>query len=179
MVFDMADEAGHRLCGRQWLRNGFLAHQRADLQQDDDDANAAHKAGDHRVGYQLDVLANAQYAKQDLEQATEYYDREGDGRTLSRVVREHAGVLDEDGRHHDRHRAGRAGDLGRRATEQGGEQTDENRAIESRDGANPGGNPHGHSQWQCNHGCGQAAVDVAADIVEMESVDQLHHEPFF
>jgi hypothetical protein len=174
----MADEAGHRLCGRQGLGDSFLAHQRPDLQQDNNDADTAHETGDDRVRYQLDVFTDAQYAKQDLEQAAEHYDREGNGGALSRVVREHAGVLDEDGRHHDRHRAGRAGDLGRRAAEQGGEEADEDCSIESRDGADPGGDAHGHGQWQCNHGCGQAAVDVAADIVEMESVDQLHNEPF-
>jgi len=154
MVFDVTDEPGDGLGRQQRFGYRFLTHQGPNLQQDDDDTDAAHETGDDRMRYQFDVLANAQHTKQDQEQATEYDDSKGNGRALCRFIRKHRGVLGKDCRHDNGHGPGRTGHLGRGAAEQGGKETDKYRTIQARDRPDPGSDAHGHCQRQGNDGSG-------------------------
>jgi hypothetical protein len=131
-------------------------------------------SGDHRVRHEFDVLADAQEAEQDLEQAAEGNDGEGEGGPVPGSVGKHGGVLGEDRRHDDGHGARRAGYLGRRAAAERGEEPHEDRAVQAGDRTRAGGHAHRHRQRQGHHRGGQATVDIAAQSVEVESVDQWH-----
>ena len=54
-------------------------HQRPDLDQQDDDANARHEAGHHRVGHQRDVAPQLEQSEQDLEQTANHHRRHHEG----------------------------------------------------------------------------------------------------
>lgn len=79
------------------------------------------------------------------------------------------GVVRQDARHHHRHGAGGSGDLTRRATEDHGEKTDEYRTIDSRHGTGAGGDAECQSKRQGDHGGGNAAVEVAAQVIESQA----------
>jgi hypothetical protein len=74
-------------------------------------ADAAHEAGDHRIGHQFHILAELQHAEPDLQDTGEDDGRE-DQRRVAAKRRIKAGEDDD-------HRAGRAGDLRAGAAEEG------------------------------------------------------------
>jgi hypothetical protein len=101
----------------------LVPEQAGELKRNDDDADAAHEAGDHRIGHQFHILAELQHAEADLQDTGEYDGRE-DQRRVAAKRRIKAGEDDD-------HRAGRSGDLRAGAAEEGGEEANENCAPET------------------------------------------------
>jgi hypothetical protein len=143
-----------------------MTNQRRELQDDDDATDAAHEAGDHRERHQGDVAAELEHAEQDLKQPGEHDHRERHRRVV--------GVLGDRAGHDHRHRPGRTGNLRRRAAEQRREETDEDRAVQSRDRPGAGRHAERKRKRQRDDRRRQAAENVAAQVVEGQPMDQRH-----
>ena len=131
------DQLRQRLQGANHppLRAG-LSKEGAQLQDDQDQADPAHEAGDHRVRHLGDVAPQTQQAKADLKYASQHHHREGHGQAVLGV----AGCQASDDRcHHHRHRARGLGDQRGRAAKQGREQTHQHSAPEACCGASAAG----------------------------------------
>ena len=140
-------------------RRDRRAQERQRLQQDDDDADARHEAGDHGVRRVHRQPADAQDAEQNLDQAG----HDGDREDLGEVV----GVGgDDDG---DRHRHGARGprDLRFRPAEHGREEADRDRPVEPRHRSQSRGDAESQRHRQPHHGRRDAAEDVAAEGLEV------------
>ena len=60
------------------------------------------------------------------------------------------------------HRSRGAADLHRRASQQGRDDADGNRSVESRRWTQPRGDAEGEREGECHHACGDAAEEIAA-----------------
>ena len=134
----------------------LVAEQAGELKRDDDDTDTAHEAGDHRIGHQFHILAELQHAKADLKDTGEDDGRE-DQRRVAAKRRVEAGENDD-------HRAGRAGDLGPCAAEDGRKEANEDGAPEAGDRAGARGFTEGEGQRQGDDTGGQAAEQVASQV---------------
>ena len=132
-----------------------------DLQDDDDHADAAHKARNHRVGHQADVVADPEHAEGDLKDPGQYH-RGEDQADIAGQTREKAGE-------HHHHRPRGARDIGRCAAEQCGEETHEDRAVHTGHGAESRGHAKGERQGNGHHAGGQAAVNITAQVAQIEA----------
>ena len=117
-----------------------VTDQGAELQNDDDAADAAHEAGDHRKRHQADVAADLEDAEQDMKHAGQHDHGEGHRRFVT--------VLGDDSGHDDRHRPGRARYLRRCAAEQRREEADEDRAVQAGDRPGAGRDTERQGEWQ-------------------------------
>ena len=91
-----------------------LAEEGAQLQDYQNEPDAAHEARDHRVRHLGDVTPQLQEAENDLEHPGEHHHGEGHGQAVFRIGSGQAG---DDGGHHHRHRPGGLGDQGWRTAE--------------------------------------------------------------
>lgn len=154
---DGLQRAWHTPGGRRMAQEG------ADLQHDEDDPDAGHEPRDDRVRHQRHVLAEAQHAEGDLDDARQHHHCERHGHALVRVGGQEAR---DDGSHDDRHGLRRLGDEGGRAAEQRREEPHEHGTVEARLGASAGGDPEGECHGQGDDGGGHTAEEVAPQVVE-------------
>ena len=138
----------------------------AELQDDDDAADAGHETRNDRKRHHVNEPAESQHAEHDLKGAAQ--DNDGEGH--ADIMR----VFDQDRGHHHGHRSGGSRNLGRRTAEKGREQPDGNGAIETGDRARAGRNTKGQRQRQRHDRRRDATEDVAAQIVEAQAVDEGH-----
>ena len=62
----------------------------------------------------------------------------------------------------------------RRAAEHSGKETDEDGAVKTGHGSDPGRDAERQGQRQGDNGGGQPAVKIAADVIKVKSVNELH-----
>ena len=80
-----------------------LAKERTQLKNDQDQANPAHEARDHRVRHLGDVTPQAQHPEAHLKEARQHHHGEGHGHAVFWIACREAG---DHGGHHHRHRTG-------------------------------------------------------------------------
>jgi hypothetical protein len=148
-----------------------LAERGSQLQDDQDDADAGHETRYHGIRHQGDVLAETQHAQQDLEQPGKDNDREGHGHAIDRIGGDQLG---DNGREDHGHRARRLGHQAWRTAEQRGKQPDEYRTVEPGLRAGTRGNAEGQRHRQGNHRGRDATKYIAANILQVYFVEQLH-----
>ena len=131
------DQLRQRLQGANHTPLGAgLPQEGAQLQDDQDQADPAHEAGDHRVRHLGDVPPQTQQAKADLKHPSQHHHREGHGQAVLGVAGCQAS---DDCRHHHRHRARGLGDQRGRAAKEGREETHQHRTPEACCGASAAG----------------------------------------
>ena len=141
-----------------------MAEQTGQLDDDQDQADARHESGNNGVGHQRDITPQLEYPERHLKGTGEHHRGEGHRHgvlrddTGSRIGRHQRN--DHRGEHHG-HGARRLGDQRRRATEQRGEQPNQNGAVEARFRTRAGGDPEGECHRQGDDGGCNAAEEVA------------------
>jgi hypothetical protein len=133
---------------RQFLhhlaRRRLVAQRMGKLQDDDDHADPGHEPGHHGLRHQLDVMAEAEQAEQDLEGPGEHHRRE--------CHREVAAEFGEDQGHHHRHRPGGPRNLVACAAKHRGKKTGQDGAPQSRQRTGAGSDTEGQRQRQRHDG---------------------------
>ena len=147
-----------------------LTEEGTQLQDDQDDADAAHEARDHRVGHLGDVAAQLQEAEGDLEHTREHHHGESHGQAVLRIGGGQAG---DDGGHHHRHRPGGLGNQGGGTAEQSGKQSHQHGTPEPGGGAGPGGHTEGEGHRQGDDCSGDAAEEISLDVVGADVIQHL------
>ena len=94
-----------------------MANQGAQLQNENDTADAAHEAGDHRIWDQRDVLSHPGKSQQDLKDTAKNHGHQGQ----TRIACEDC----DDSSHHHSHGARGTGNLSGGTSEKRGKKSDE------------------------------------------------------
>ena len=135
------------------------AHKRQRLHHDDDDADAGHDPGDHRVRGVGHEATHAHDAQQHLDETR----HDDDGERLGEVVRM--------GGDHDRHRHGHgtggAGYLRPRSPEHRCKETHRNRAVEAGNRAETRRDAEGQRYRQPHHRRGDTPKEVATQGLQV------------
>ena len=132
---------------------------REDLLNDDDDADARHQAGDHRIGQEANITSEPCDPEHGLQCTGKNEDAEDVGE-IHLPCRKR--VRGDDACRDQRHRRGRTGHLNRSPAHKRGNNAQYDAAIQAGGSAQSGGNPERKTKRQRHNAGGQATENIAA-----------------